>query len=231
MTEKRKTYADTKNHFNNMAEHYDDGSKKVAWRGPHALFSALKILYGADENSRAYKKSKKPLKILDLGTGTGMIGALFKDKDHFKKNGAYVTGVDIAPEMLKIAQQKDRINRAIEGSVTDLSWSEDEQFDVVTSSGVLDFVDDPEAFIAEATRVVKPAGFIAVTFEPAGTSSPGYQTLQHDIDELKLLFSKHSAQKIVLEGSLTAAYYGFAGENKGLPVENHILVAFKPTGL
>ncbi len=231
MNAKRKTYLDTKGHFNQMAQQYDKGSEKVEWRGPQALFSALKILYGTDEKSRAYKKLNKPLQILDLGTGTGMIGALFKHEDHFKKKGAHVTGVDIASEMLKVAKKKGRINQAIEGSVTDLSWSGDEHFDVVTSSGVLDFVDDPEAFIAEATRVAKPGAFIALTFEPAGTSSPGYQTLQHDIGELKALFSKHNAPKIILEGSLPVAYHGFAGDSKGRPVENHILVAYKAINL
>lgn len=214
----RTTYDDVSNHFNNMADKYDLGSKKVEWRGPQALFSALKIIYGADEG---LQQDQRPLKILDLGTGTGMIGQLFKG--HFEN--VHITGVDIALEMLEKAKANNRIDLTVHGSVTDLSWSKDDQYDVVTSSGVMDFIEDSAAFVAEATRVVKPGGIIAVTFEPEGTHFSGHKTLQHDPDRLKYLFKRHGAGEVTLEGALKGAYRNFADSHK--PVENHLLVVSK----
>ena len=80
-------------------------------------------------------------KICDVGCGSGRFVA------SLAKRGAQVTGLDFAPEMLKLARQL-----AEEGGVADrcnfvlsdvLDWKTNETFDMVIAIGFWDYVADP----------------------------------------------------------------------------------------
>jgi len=80
-------------------------------------------------------------KICDVGCGSGRFVA------SLAKRGAQVTGLDFAPEMLKLARQL-----AEEGGVADrcnfvlsdvLDWKTNEKFDMVIAIGFWDYVADP----------------------------------------------------------------------------------------
>lgn len=95
--------------------------------------------------------------VLDLGTGTGY--ALPGLAKHFP--GARLTAVDIAPGMLKQAQQHNP-NLAveyIEADATDLPIP-DASIELVFSNLMLQWVDDVPAFFAECHRILKPGGRI-----------------------------------------------------------------------
>ncbi|MEN8209501.1 MAG: class I SAM-dependent methyltransferase [Candidatus Fermentibacteria bacterium] len=78
--------------------------------------------------------------------------------------GAYVTGVDISPLSLRVAQRlakKAGLNaRFIESSVYDLPDRLDETFDIVyTSIGVLCWLSDLKSWAEIIRRYLKPGGF------------------------------------------------------------------------
>jgi ArsR family transcriptional regulator len=97
---------------------------------------------------------------LDLGTGTGRILQLF--------SGLYRrgVGVDASRDMLAVARANlDRagITKASirHGDIFNLPLERGE-FDVVTIHQVLHFLEEPEAAVAEAARMLKPGGRLVI---------------------------------------------------------------------
>jgi ubiquinone/menaquinone biosynthesis C-methylase UbiE/DNA-binding transcriptional ArsR family regulator len=107
--------------------------------------------------------------LLDAGTGTGrMLELLAPDIKHG-------VGVDVSPEMLAIA--RDRLARAhIQHCQVRLAdtfrlpfsaGTNDGGFDAALFHQVLHYMDDPQAALAEAARVLKPGGrILIVDFAP-----------------------------------------------------------------
>src|SRR5580658_283106 len=81
------------------------------------------------------------MKICDVGCGSGRFVA------SLAKRGAQVTGVDFAPEMLKLGAQlaeKEGVADRCKFVLSDvLDWKTDEQFDLVIAIGFWDYVADP----------------------------------------------------------------------------------------
>lgn len=97
---------------------------------------------------------------LDLGTGTGRILQLFSS---LYSRGV---GVDASRDMLAVARANlDRagITKASirHGDIFNLPLERGE-FDVVTIHQVLHFLEEPEAAVAEAARMLKPGGRLVV---------------------------------------------------------------------
>src|SRR5512146_384413 len=107
--------------------------------------------------------------LLDAGTGTGRMLELLAPEI---KHGV---GIDVSPEMLSIA--RDRLSRAhIQHCQVRLSdvfrmpfstGTQEEGFDAAIFHQVLHYLDDPQAALAEAARVLKPGGrILIVDFAP-----------------------------------------------------------------
>src|SRR5690606_7575487 len=97
---------------------------------------------------------------LDLGTGTGRILQLFEG---LYRRGV---GVDASRDMLAVARSNlDRagITKASirHGDIFNLPLERDE-FDVVTIHQVLHFLEEPEAAIGEAARMLRPGGRLVI---------------------------------------------------------------------
>src|SRR6266536_3633419 len=97
----------------------------------------------------------RPLDILDAGCGSG---GMTRYLGRFGR----VTGVDLAPEALTLAKQRDLAQLA-RASVSKLPFL-DGSFDVVTSFDVLYHlnVDDDQASLAEIHRVLRPGGIALI---------------------------------------------------------------------
>ena len=102
---------------------------------------------------------EKPLKILDIGTGTGFIALLLAEMGH------EVTGIDIAEDMLKQAQKKfEKLQMNVQlllGDADKLPF-EDETFDIVINRHVFWTMPEPEKAAAEWKRVLKTEGKLVI---------------------------------------------------------------------
>jgi demethylmenaquinone methyltransferase/2-methoxy-6-polyprenyl-1,4-benzoquinol methylase len=101
-------------------------------------------------------------RILDVATGTGMVATAL-----VRRYGCRVVGLDQSPEMLSGAQAKldadPRLAARIElvrGEAESLPFA-DAEFDHLTFTYLLRYVEDPGATLRELARVVKPGGRIA----------------------------------------------------------------------
>jgi ArsR family transcriptional regulator len=98
--------------------------------------------------------------LLDVGTGTGRMAELFAPRT------SHVTAFDKSPEMLRIARARlqhlpaDRAD-LVQGDFAALPFA-DARFDTVLFHQVLHYALAPEKVLAEAARVTRPGGRIAV---------------------------------------------------------------------
>jgi ubiquinone/menaquinone biosynthesis C-methylase UbiE/DNA-binding transcriptional ArsR family regulator len=105
--------------------------------------------------------------LLDLGTGTGLILKLFDGLYH------HAVGIDASRDMLAVARSnldKAGIARATVrlGDIFNLPL-DGQGFDLVTIHQVLHFLDEPQAALAEARRMLRPGGrLVIVDFAPHG---------------------------------------------------------------
>jgi SAM-dependent methyltransferase len=132
--------------FGVLAAFYEDWTKSPGYG--EALEMALTSI------------SQKPGKVIDLATGTGYVARRIKQL--FPE--AEVTGVDIAPEMVAIAEHEaKREGLDIQFEVGDISGLpfEDNSVDVVILQNAMPY---PE----EMMRVAKPGGQAILVFSYAG---------------------------------------------------------------
>ena len=98
---------------------------------------------------------KDGMDVLDVACGTGV---LFPD--YLQRGVESVTGIDISPEMAKIAAQKFPEVRVICGDVEEARF--DRQFDAVMVYNAFPHFPDPARLIEALARVVKPGGRLSV---------------------------------------------------------------------
>ena len=118
--------------------------------------------------------------VLDVGTGTGRMAELFAAR------ATHVTGLDKSPEMLRIARARLQALPAgqvdlVHGDFTALPFA-DGSFDTVLFHQVLHYAFDPAEVLAEAARVVKAGGRIAIIDFAA-----------HELEELR---SRHAHDRL-----------------------------------
>jgi ubiquinone/menaquinone biosynthesis C-methylase UbiE len=94
--------------------------------------------------------------LLDAGCGTG----LFTTKALDRK--AKVTSIDIAPKLVELTKKKNPTTNAIEGSLLQLPF-DNNTFDYVISSDVIEHTINPNKATKELIRVLKPEGKICIT--------------------------------------------------------------------
>lgn len=99
-------------------------------------------------------------RVLEIGCGTGPVCRRFADID----NVAEVVGVDPAPGLIERARALAASNRRLSFEVTDgaATGFADHSFDVVVLHTLLSHVPDQSSILAEAARVLKHGGTIAV---------------------------------------------------------------------
>lgn len=117
--------------------------------------------------SQIFDGSTLPSKVLDIGCGSGDLTNLFIDKD------ISLFGIDVSAGM--IARCQERFSNTPHFCFSTISPGsslgfEDDSFDLIVCSSVIEYVDDLSLFISELTRVLAPGGRLLVsapaTFSP-----------------------------------------------------------------
>ncbi len=93
------------------------------------------------------------IKVLDVGCGAGFLS------NYLGVKGYQVHGIDLSEQSLKVAHDHD-VTKSVVYSKSDASQLpyEDNSFDVVAAMDFLEHVEQPERFILEMSRVLRPQG-------------------------------------------------------------------------
>ena len=178
------------NAANYFAKHADD------WDELRQLHSPDKLV----EDSLVEALGSQSLgQLLDIGTGSGRMAELFAP------NADHIVALDKSLDMLRVARAKlqnlpaDAVE-LVQGDFVSLPFAA-HRFDTILLHQVLHFAQDPAAALAEAARVTRPAGRIAIVDFAA-----------HDREELRdrhaharLGFTDKAIRELLKEAGFTPA--------------------------
>jgi ubiquinone/menaquinone biosynthesis C-methylase UbiE len=136
-----------------IRHHWDRRAPTFDERAGHGVVSDDQCEAWRDLLSRLV--GRVPLRVLDVGCGTGFLALRFAELGHV------VGGVDLSAQMLEQARAKaQRAGLEIEfsvGNATHLDYA-DETFDVVAARHVIWNLPDPGRGVSEWLRVLRPGG-------------------------------------------------------------------------
>jgi ubiquinone/menaquinone biosynthesis C-methylase UbiE len=139
--------------FDRVAAQYDD------WAGgQHGRVAARLVELAAP---------KKGEHALDVGTGTGLVANLVAAK----VSPGTVIGIDLSDRMLSIARSRRAKNTQFVGMAAERLVFRPETFDLVTMGEALAYLSDPADALAEAHRVLRPGGRLAVSCQRRSLST------------------------------------------------------------
>jgi SAM-dependent methyltransferase len=148
---------------------------RLEQRGGHPSFAAMLHAY-LDRLPLASARS-----VLDLGCGTGVAARAVASRPEFTGR---TVGIDLSPHMVAAARRLAHEQGLAERTTFQVGDSQaleeaDAACDVVIAHTLMSHVSAPEAVLAEAARVVRPGGTVAIfDIDPAsltfGTEDPEY---------------------------------------------------------
>ena len=135
-----------RNYYKNTAGQYDEAHVNV--KDEHYLAASLMIaaidFFGI-------------CSILDIGSGTGRIVSLIKEK----RPGIHIVGIEPVAELREVGYRGGlSTSELVSGDALALQFA-DEEFDLVCEFGVLHHINAPKLVISEMLRVSKMAIFIS----------------------------------------------------------------------
>ncbi len=139
--------------FDNYAEHFDT----------HIL-SGLEYTANAHCHRALQTITQLPHKkwcIADLGCGTGLCGPFFKP------HAATLIGIDLSPNMLQKAREKNMYDALIEADIQDYLTQHPHHFDCLVAADVLVYTGNIDPILKAAAMALKPHGFFVFSVEIA----------------------------------------------------------------
>lgn len=164
---------------------------------------------------------KEGVHVLDVACGTGV---LFPD--YIKRGAASVTGIDISPEMAKIARSKFPQVNVICGDVEEVEFGQ--KFDAIMVYNAFPHFPDPARLIRVLANLTKPGGKLSVahgmsraalTNHHAGRASTVSIDLLHE-KELAALFAPYFDVDVIIS---TDQMYQVSGVRRQENGQGHVL--------
>lgn len=137
------------------------GALANRWWDPNGPQKALHALNPARLGYVAERVALRDATVLDVGCGGGLLS------EALAKEGARVTAIDLAPDLVKIAKLHGLESGVKveyrEQSVEALAAAQPGEFDAITCMEMLEHVPDPAAIIAACATLLKPGGRLFVS--------------------------------------------------------------------
>ena len=182
-------------------------SEALAYFSDHAEdWDELRRMHSSDEAveaALARALEARPLgRLLDIGTGTGRMAELFAER------AERIVALDKSLAMLRVARAKlqhlpaERVE-LVQGDFGSLPFAAD-SFDTVLFHQVLHFAQAPATVLAEAARVTRPDGRVAIVDFAA-----------HQREELR---DRHAHARLGFEDSALAGMLNAAGFEPAAPI-------------
>ena len=138
--------------FDQYAGHFDRHLlQDLHYRTPALLVELVKPLAPAGA-----------LDIVDLGCGTGLCGPLLKPMSRT------LIGVDISPNMLEQASQKNTYDNLVCAEITDFLVQGRDCYDVVLAADVFVYIGDLAGIFAAARQALRAGGIFGFSVEASG---------------------------------------------------------------
>ena len=160
---------------------------------------------------------------LDLGCGTGLSGASFKEMSE------YLVGVDISGQMLAKAQEKGIYHRLEKEEILTFLQGKGERFDLFIAADVLVYLGDPQPFFSAIAGRSTESAIIACSIEqtlkdkdfillPSGRYAHNSPRLQAAAAAAGFVVLKHQAHNIRKENGqwLPGDLFLFGKKSRGL---------------
>lgn len=112
------------------------------------------------ECSSSSDEGGSPLRVLDLGCGTGISSQVFLDSEDPK---CRVVGMDLTPAMCSEARRSREFEEVICGAIDEPLPFPEARFDAVVMLGVLEFIKEPAEVAKEARRVLRAGGLFGLS--------------------------------------------------------------------
>lgn len=136
-------------------------------------------------------------RLLEIGCGSGTL------LDYMSSLGWQTAGLDIDPAAVALARKK---GLQVSCGTLEAQHYEDDMFDAVAMSHVIEHVPDPEVLLAECHRILKPGGVLSLVtpnIESFGSSYFGRSWLHLDPPRHLMLYNCKALEKLVRKAGFT----------------------------
>jgi predicted TPR repeat methyltransferase len=134
--------------FDDFAPHFDAQLARLRYRLPQVIAGIIGPRLATGE------------RVLDLGCGTGLMAAALA-AHHLD-----LTGVDLSPRMLEIAEMRGGYSRLVRGDLEEVLVAEGNgQYRAVLAADVFIYIGELAAIFRHVTRVLAPGGLFALSIE------------------------------------------------------------------
>jgi predicted TPR repeat methyltransferase len=145
--------------FDRYSERYDQHVvERLKYRTPDLLYGAV-----VHALSARCGQSDLPadLRIVDLGCGTGLVGALFRPL------AGHLLGIDISARMLEQARRRQIYDDLAASELIDFLRTQTARFDLALAADVLVYLGDLAELLAEVRRALRSGGYFGFSVEAA----------------------------------------------------------------
>jgi len=144
--------------FDGIAYEFDERLGRLDYRVPDLIVEAMERHLG--------ETPPEGLDILDVGCGTGLCALPLKT--HARR----LVGVDLSPNMLAQARERDVYDELTEAELTAFLQSSTANYDLIVSGDTLVYTGDLAPVFRAATKALRVGGTLLFTLEAGGDDGP-----------------------------------------------------------
>jgi predicted TPR repeat methyltransferase len=172
--------------FDGYAGNFDEHLVgKLQYHIPEYIGTALREFRGGDT---------RPLDLLDIGCGTGLLGIEVRDM------AGHLAGVDLSTKMIEQARRRGIYQELAVRDVVEYMEGSSRHYDAVLSADVFVYIGDLESVFAAVARCLSTTGFFIYSVE-SHTGDEPYHLREtgrytHSLPYLRYLSARHGFEEI-----------------------------------